>query len=607
MIKHALFDVEADGLLTDRDPGKPMATKIHCICIKDLHTGERYTYDPEHGSLRGALNILENAERVYAHNGIRYDVPVLMKLAGMKKPHAVTDSMVAGRVVYAHVKELDWRLVQADRMPAQFAGRDSLEAWGYRLGLRKTHYSGGWETWTPEMTEYCEQDVDVLELILKQISKAGFSKQALDMEMELAEYIFLQEEFGVGFRTEAMQEYQAELGAERQQVAMDLVDAFGSWAVPGKVLTPKVNNARYHYVEGATLQHFKYVTFNPGSRDHIAFRLKEKYGWEPPNKTKGGKPQIDEGALVGCDWPEADNLRRYLLLDKLLGQMAEGRNAWYAYLTEHDRIHGGVNTNGTVTHRASHYHPNLGQVPSKDSRNKALRPFGDKCRALFHTGYPSMKMVGSDAKGLELRCLAHYMARWDDGAFAKVVVEGDPHLDVFAPAWGLAGDKPKSKTKTYAYLYGCGNAKLGDDNASLGKKLRNRMERMIPALGFLQKWIKSQLPRGYLVGLDGRKIQIRSEHSSLNFLIQCCGSLVVKYWIIECKRRFYEMFGPPSTSTWFPMLWVHDEQQLAATPEIAEQMQPVFDDAMQAVSRMFNLRCQMGADGKIGDTWAETH
>lgn len=605
MIRHAVFDVETNGLLNGRD-GKAVATKIHCICIKDFKTGERYTFDPMQGSLDTAISILENADRVYAHNGIRFDVPILQKLAGMKTPKAVTDSLVAGRVVYAHVKELDWPLVQVGRMPARYAGKDSLEAWGFRLGLRKGTYDLGWEEWTPEMTEYCELDVDVTEIILRKIQKQGFSKQALDMEMELAEYIFLQEEFGVGFRVEAAQEYQAELSARRQEVAMELVEMFGSWAVPGKILTPKRDNARYGYVEGCPLQHFKYVQFNPGSRDHIAFRLKVKYGWEPPNLTDSGKPQIDEDALKGCTFPEAAPLREYLLLDKLLGQIAEGKNAWFKYLTEEGRIHGGVNTNGTRTHRASHMHPNLGQVPSKDSKNKALRPYGERCRSLFYPGRKGMVQVGSDAKGLELRMLAHHMARWDDGAFAKVVVEGDPHGEVFAPAWGL--DRPRSKTKTYAYLYGCGNGKLGEGNPRKGKALRTKMERMIPALGFLQNWVQEETrKKKFLKAIDGRLIRSPSEHSALNTQLQCDGSLVVKYWIIRCKRRFYEMFGPPSLDTWFPMLWVHDEQQLAATPDIADRMTPVFDEEMQAVAEMFNLRCPMGADAQVGESWAETH
>jgi hypothetical protein len=155
VITHPVFDVETNGLLTARE-GKPKATKVHCICIEDLYTDETYVYDPTQGSLTEALAIIANAERCYGHNIIKYDLPVLeMLFPTWERPKKYTCSMVAGRVIYAHVKELDWALVQSGRMPARLVGKHSLEAWGYRLGLRKGNYDPGhWSQWDPEMTVY---------------------------------------------------------------------------------------------------------------------------------------------------------------------------------------------------------------------------------------------------------------------------------------------------------------------------------------------------------------------------------------------------------------------------------------------------------------------
>ena len=68
----------------------------------------------------------------------------------------------------------------------------------------------------------------------------------------------------------------------------------------------------------------------------------------------------------------------------------------------------------------THSSPNVAQVPSASS------PYGDRCRELFCVP-KGKKLVGCDASGLELRCLAHFMAKYDDGAYAKEILEGDIH------------------------------------------------------------------------------------------------------------------------------------------------------------------------------------
>ena len=67
-----------------------------------------------------------------------------------------------------------------------------------------------------------------------------------------------------------------------------------------------------------------------------------------------------------------------------------------------------------VSQRASHRNPNLAQIPA------VRAPYGKECRDLF-TVRPGFKLVGADYAGLELRMLAHYMAKFDGGKFAKEV------------------------------------------------------------------------------------------------------------------------------------------------------------------------------------------
>ena len=599
-MKHPVFDIETNGFLRSEGDDKPQATKIWCICMEDLFTGETYVADPWQGSIEFALQMLADAERIYGHNSIRYDVPVIKLLRpSWIAPANHTDSMVASRVTWAHLKKLDWALVQAGVLHARMVGKHSLKAWGHRLGLNKLEYETDFQTWDPEGTEYCSQDVTITRTLLKRImAKAGGYQQALRMEMQLAEHIHDQIEGGVCFNEDKAIALQGTLAEERHKVGVRLTDSFGSWFTPGKQFTPKQDNARYHYVKGAECTKIKLITFSPTSRDHIRDRLTKLYGWVPNPKelTDGGKGKITEATLKGMDFPEADDLREYLMLDKRLNQLVEGPKAWMNFLID-GKIHGGVNTNGTGTHRASHAYPNLGQVPSSDTI------WGPECRELFEPD-PGDDMVGSDAMGLELRCLAHYMSKWDDGAFVDVILKGDPHV-MFAKAWDLP--RPKGKTKTYAYLYGAGNENLGDGDPALGKKRRKRLERMIPALGFLQKWVKAEHKKGFLPGLDGRKVYTRSEHSALNFLLQHAGSLIVKYWMVKSREWLEKDFGPPAEGLWRPLLWVHDEVQLSVRPDATPTVVQLLPAAMHTVNDLFNLKCPMDADVKVGTSWRETH
>ena len=84
------------------------------------------------------------------------------------------------------------------------------------------------------------------------------------------------------------------------------------------------------------------------------------------------------------------------------------------------------------------------------------------------------RLVGADLSGLELRWLAHYMAKFDDGAYAKEVVEGDVHT-ANQKAAGLPS-RNNAKTFIYGFLYGAEPAKLVQSSVAEaeGRKLINK-------------------------------------------------------------------------------------------------------------------------------------
>ncbi|MEK9698223.1 MAG: DNA polymerase, partial [Candidatus Poseidoniales archaeon] len=131
---------------------------------------------------------------------------------------------------------------------------------------------------------------------------------------------------------------------------------------------------------------------------------------------------LNDEVLEKLPYPEAKPLAEYMLVKKRLGQIADGSNAWLKlFNNETGCIHGDVITNGCITSRCSHRNPNMGQVPASYS------PYGKECRNLFHA-CDNWSLIGVDAKALELRCLAGYLAIWDQGEYASLVT--DESIDI---------------------------------------------------------------------------------------------------------------------------------------------------------------------------------
>ena len=214
------------------------------------------------------------------------------------------------------------------------------------------------------------------------------------------------------------------------------------------------------------------------------------------------------------DRHEARLIAEFLLLQKRIAQIS----SWIDEL-QGERVHGRVIPNGTITGRMTHRNPNLAQVPGVYS------PYGEDCRACW-TVPEGYKLLGIDASGLELRLLAHYM---DDSNYIDEIINGDIHTT----NQELAGLESRDKAKTfiYALIYGAGDEKLGKvvgENREAGTVLRKRFLTNLPALENLTTRVREASRRGFLKGLDGRKIFVRHEHAALNTLLQGGGAIAMK-------------------------------------------------------------------------------
>lgn len=621
-MRQVILDLETDGLLEE-------LTRIHCLVLRDIDTNEVMSCadQPGYPSIAEGLEAVKQAEKIYGHNLIGFDVPALKKVTGYDIPkEKVVDTLVTCQMRWAHIKELDFSNARKGKMPQHLAGKHSLEAWGYRIGRLKGTYgkTSDWRIWSKAMQDYCEVDTDVNRELVFYIRKHGVSPEAVRIEHALAWYLRQQERNGWPFDVEKAHALQAKLAARREEVSTELKRVFGSWYASNGETTPKRDNKKQGITAGCPYTKIKLVEFNPGSRQHIAQRLTKLYGWKPEEFTPSGQAEVNEKTLKSLDQtlPGVKLLSEYLLLDKRLGQLAEGKEAWLkrvtadqplgGKLTGLSHIHGRCLQNATITHRAAHSNPNIAQVP----KNKS--PFGAECRDLFHVPAGWIQ-IGADASSLEARCLGHYMAKYDGGVYAEKLLKGDVHTEN-KRVLGLDNDpkgRDTAKVWLYAFMYGAGDEKLGSIHSpgigpasqkSLGKRLKKQYLASLPALARLTSEVKAVAQQGWLRGIDGRRVYVRSDHSSLNTLLQSAGALICKAWIVNFSARFEAEFGPQGwLGQWAALSWVHDEVQIAVRPAIETRAKQILLEEMRALTQTFQWRVALDGEAKSGRSWKETH
>lgn len=572
------FDIESNGLLKE-------TTEIHCIVLKDIDTGEVHTKP-----VLDAIDLLEKAELIVGHNIVKFDIPVLRKLHGFVTKATIFDTLIATRLVYPDIAGQDFA---TQNFPRDCIGRHSLRAWGYRIGNYKGDYDGGFTHFTKEMLDYCVQDVEVTYALWLRIQQKGYSEQAMQLEHEVVTAIHEQEQHGFTFNTKKAEELYTLLNTRLYEIKEELQQVF-----PPKLertpFTPKVNNKSRGYVKGVRTFKEKIIEFNPASRQHIAERLAELHNWKPSEYTADGKPKMDDAVLSNLPYPEAKPLAEHFLLEKRIGQLATGKQAWMKCETN-GKIHGTCNTNSTVTARASHANPNLAQIPSVSV------PYGKECRSLF-TVPKGYKLVGIDVSGLEVRMLAHYMARYDDGKYADVVLNGDIHTETQK----LAGldSRDLAKRFYYCFLYGGGVKKIAQVTGKTvheASKVKKRFLNNLPALNTLITNVQQAAARGYLIGLDKRNVKVRSPHAALNTLLQSGGAIICKQWLVEFNKVAIEYDDVQQ------VVWVHDEIQVECRKEQATEIGELAVDAIKRTGEHFNLRLPLTGEYKVGDNWSETH
>jgi DNA polymerase I-like protein with 3'-5' exonuclease and polymerase domains len=577
-----------------------------------------FTYDETNGYVCHTkpdtlTPLIANSETVIAHNLIGFDGPVLKRCWGVTIPaKKAKDTLILSRL---YNPNLD--------------GGHSLKAWGERIGESKIDYEQRWKELglegncydnpdLPLMFEYCKQDVAVLvkaeQLIDKMLDEAKFSDECRKLEHDVAIIIQKQHEHGFKLDIQKAQgllatlsgkmvdienqlqtifppiieemkkpaywllgSYQAETKTELKQVLKDagLKPSLADEAVAGPMKT-------------------KSIPFNPGSRQQIAERL-QGLGVKFSKTTDKGSIIVDEKVLEKIDLPEAKALLEYLMLQKRVAQVS----SWLEEVREDGRVHGKVITNGAVTGRMTHSSPNMAQVPNSGS------VYGPECRELWTVDKDNV-LVGADASGLELRMLAHYMK---DSAYVKTVCEGSSKdgTDVHTINQKAASLQTRDQAKTfiYAFLYGAGAAKIGSivgGSATAGQKLINSFLEGTPALKRLRDKVSLVSSKGYVPGLDGRKIWVRSEHAALNSLLQGAGAIVMKKALVLLSNHLHKHKIPHGFCA-----NVHDEWQIETKKQYADVVGKLAVQSIEEAGVELKLFCPVSGEYNIGANWKETH
>ena len=541
----AVIDIETDSL---------NATKIHCIVARCYKTNKVKTWVGQECKDFGVWS--NQIDTFIMHNGISFDAPVLNRLTGSNiKLNQVRDTLIESQL-YNPIRD----------------DGHSLEAWGKRLGYEKGNFHD-FSEYTPEMLEYCKRDTEVTRLLAQKLEEegSGFSSKSYELERDVRAIIDKQEKNGFAFNLKDGTILLAQLQDELSELQRKAEKEFEPTIVELKTKTKK-------------------IPFNIASRQQIADRL-QKRGWKPKQFTDKGNVIINEAVLSKIKMPEAEMFNRYFLLQKRTGLL----KSWISECQEDNRVRGKVMTLRTITGRMAHAVPNMAQVPSISSS------YGRESRGLWGVDDTTKyRLVGVDASGLELRCLAHYM---DDPEYTNIVLTGDVHT-ANQQAAGLR-TRDQAKTFIYAFLYGAGPAKIGNvvgKGPAAGQMLIKKFLERTPALKRLRENVVRWSKGGTIPALDGRLLHIRSEHAALNTLLQGAGAIICKQWLVHIMERVIKAGLDVRL-----VASIHDEYQFEVAIPDVNRFCKLTKEAMTQTQKILGVKCELDCDYKVGKTWADTH
>jgi len=562
----------------------------------DLEIGPKHTL---YGTHEEHLKVLENSP-ICAHNLLQHDLPLIKRFYPWFNPQDMHDSYILSQ------------LLNADR------GQHGLAAWGERFGHPKPAHEE-WHKFSPEMMHRVVEDVKINVKVWEALQKEQLGwdwSKAINIEYKVAELAGRQELHGVKLDIEKAYSLADEIYTEIQIVDEQLNKHMPMLIIPGteikapfkmdgslKIAVNKWYEDDVHMVSGPFCKVvFKQVNLN--SPPQVKQVLLDN-GWRPTSYTDKGSPQLTEDSYPSIKGDLGKLISRRAVLKHRGGIIFSinkqgGVKGWLNTVRDDGRVEAGAITCGTSTGRMQH----RGVVNVPKPKDK-LWDSGIQLRELL-TVAEGFKMIGTDACGLEARVMASFIKKYPGGEeYAREILEGDIHT-VNSKIFDT--DRDGAKPPYYLLMYG-GSAKGLAECLNISelkaKRVYARFWRESTALSaFKAKATEYWKSTGkkFVIGIDGRKIRIRSEHSIVNAIFQSSGSIMVKVAIMFLDKWIKEEGLDASQ-----LIVMHDEVQLEVADKDVERVSYLSEEAFRASGRYFNFNVPMDGDAIVGMNWKETH
>lgn len=607
--RYWVIDIETDGLA---------ATVIWVMCAVNVVTGEEVSLTDTEAIRRWIEERLSEGCVFIGHNLLSFDVPCLNRIAATRIP--------VGRCIDTFVMSMHYS--------PSLAGGHSLDSWGQRLGFPKSSWSD-WSKLSDGMVAYCLRDchvnVRVWTRLSERMASVGFTNRACEIEHRAWSIIQRQRKSGFQLDIPAAQALYAEVRQVERELRDKIYEQWPPVLAPVKRFAKAVkSNGDYtvgfqrhreeypklEILEDGGYQAYDYVEFNLGSPAQRVEKLLE-LGWKPREFTKvtekggGGNPKVtSKGNLVPSllEFIENDGEDSPIrLLAEWIAINGRGNmiNTWIQAADEKGLIHGNLWLAGSLRYR--HDKPNTANIPAvRVGDSGPLRGrsgvYTYEARDLWTVrDRNTRRLVGVDAKGIQLRILAHYL---NNPTFTENILKEDPH-SANQQSMGLP-TRALTKTITYATLMGAGDAKIaGEAKISLSeaKDAKGLFFEQVPELPELIKRLKYELKRTGRIGLcDGSRVLVPSDHMVIPYLLQGDESRIMKQAMI-----FVDQLVRKEKLDAIKVGDIHDEWQTDVLDNHTSKFIDCCKDAFPRSGSSFDYRVPIECDAKVGLTWAETH
>jgi DNA polymerase-1 len=604
------IDIESDDLT---------AAKIWCLAYENLKTSES-------GLLVGEARISDffkaTKGSIYVgHNILKFDMPTINRLCSLSVPlENCIDTLVLSTLYNPSIED-----------------GHSLEAWGERLKEPKIEFND-WSRYTDEMGVYCQQDVKLtsklFRKIVKVLNKIGFSELSCRLQHDFTILLERQRKNGFYFDGERaivmyqqLRDLEAELKEQVHVVFPPVLKHHRRYAKRFKKDGGFTKSYLDHVGQYPKLtlnadgsyDAYAWSSFNLGSPDQRVEKLLA-LGWQPdehnPDElTKTGNPRpFHKGDLVPSlklfleetPTPEVYLIAKWMSINGRANMIGTWLDNWNE---DTHCIHGSLFVADTL--RLRHQKPNTANVPGVRVEEKKVDGKVVEKRILYGeegfftyesrdlwTARPGRVLVGTDAAGLELRMLAHYLNRPD---FTEQVINGDPHA-YNAQVAGVT--RPTAKTLLYAIQYGAQAAKVASiikSSKEEGAALRLQFLERLGLKGVMDAAIAEQ-KSGRVWLVDGSGVVCPSPHSALNYKLQGGGARVMAKGAVLLEQSIRH-HGLDSLKVGD----IHDEWQYDVAPSDAREHARLSEEAIRDAGEELGLNIPLAGEAKIGRTWAETH